>query len=77
MRKHDFGADCLTVRPEFLTAIRVKDKKLMMIRLLSAACVSVFAFLSTSCGCCTGEPAAPPLRDMPQFQEMPAVEYTK
>ncbi|MBK1826909.1 hypothetical protein [Haloferula rosea] len=51
----------------------------MIIRLLAAACVSAFAFLSVSC-CCTGEPAAPGLRDMPQFQEMPAapeVEYTK
>ncbi len=77
---NDFGADCLTVRPEFSTAIPVKTTENPMIfRILAAACVSAFAFLSVSC-CCTGEPAAPPLRDMPQFQEMPAaapVEYTK
>ncbi|MGE9269376.1 MAG: hypothetical protein ACQKBU_01120 [Verrucomicrobiales bacterium] len=50
-----------------------------MIRLLAAVCISAFAFLSASC-CCTGEPSAPGLRDLPQFQEMPAapeVEYTK
>ncbi len=51
----------------------------MIIRILAAACASAFALISASC-CCTGEPEAPELRPLPQFQEMPAapeVEYTK
>jgi len=49
-----------------------------MIRLIAALCASVFAFLGASC-CCTSETKAPPLRDLPTFQQMPAaeVEYAK
>ncbi|GAA5478665.1 hypothetical protein [Haloferula helveola] len=49
----------------------------MMIRFLAALSASAIALISASC-CCTGEPAAPALRELPQFQEMPAaVEYSK
>lgn len=43
----------------------------MIIRIFAAASASVFTFLSASC-CCTSDPVAPPLRDVPQFQEIPA-----
>ena len=51
-----------------------------MIRILSAFVASVFALISTSCMCCTGEPKAPGLRPLPQFQEIqttpaPQVDY--
>ncbi len=50
-----------------------------MIRILTALVASVFALLSVSC-CCTGEPKAPGLRPLPQFQEIqttpgPQVDY--
>lgn len=51
-----------------------------MIRILSALAASVFALLSVSCGCCTGEPKAPGLRPLPHFQEIqaaPEVNYSK
>ena len=51
-----------------------------MIRIFTALVASVFAFLTASC-CCTGEPKAPRLRAMPQFQEIqssaPEVHYSK
>lgn len=52
-----------------------------MIRILSALAASAFALLAASC-CCTGEPKAPGLRPLPQFQEIQTtqatqVEYTK
>lgn len=51
-----------------------------MIRILTAVIASVFAFLSVSCFCCTGEPKAPGLRPLPQFQEIQTtreVHYSK
>ncbi len=51
-----------------------------MIRILSAIVASAFVLLSVSCGCCTGEPKAPGLRPLPQFQEIqtaPEVHYSK
>lgn len=52
-----------------------------MIRILAAVAASVFALLSTSCMCCTGEPKAPGLRPLPQFKEIqqsaPEVHYSK
>lgn len=51
----------------------------MMIRFLGALGATAIALISVSCNC-TSEPTAPPLRDLPAFQEMPAaheVEYTK
>lgn len=53
-----------------------------MIRILTALVASVFALLSVSCFCCTGEPKAPALRPLPQFQEIQSVQgrevnYTK
>ncbi len=42
---------------------------LSMIRLISALAATGFALISASC-CCTGEPKAPPLRPLPQFQEI-------
>ena len=44
-----------------------------MFRLFAALLVSAFAFLSVSC-CCTSDTKPAPLRDLPQFQEMPAAE---
>jgi len=40
-----------------------------MIRFISAIAVTAFALISASC-CCTSEPKAPPLRSLPQFQEI-------
>jgi hypothetical protein len=54
-----------------------------MIRIFLAISASVIAMLSSSCGCCTSDVAAPPLRNMPQFREIPTtpdhvqVEYSK
>lgn len=53
-----------------------------MIRIVTALVASVFALLSTSCFCCTGEPKAPGLRPLPKFQEIqtapaPEVNYSK
>ncbi len=51
-----------------------------MIRILTAIVATAAAILSTSCGCCTGEPKAPGLRPLPQFQEIqsaPEVNYSK
>ncbi|MEO5715326.1 MAG: hypothetical protein ABIT37_17745 [Luteolibacter sp.] len=46
-----------------------------MIRILTALVASVFALLSASC-CCTGEPQAPGLRPLPQFQEIQSTTTT-
>jgi hypothetical protein len=51
-----------------------------MIRIFTALAASVFALLSVSCMCCTGEPKAPGLRPLPQFHEIqtaPEVHYSK
>lgn len=52
-----------------------------MIRLLLVISASVAAIFTTSCGCCTSDVEAPPLRPLPQFEEIPTapveVEYTK
>jgi len=40
-----------------------------MIRLISALAAAGFALISASC-CCTSEAKAPPLRSLPQFQEI-------
>ncbi|HEY1122423.1 MAG TPA: hypothetical protein VGE67_12515 [Haloferula sp.] len=40
-----------------------------MIRIVTALVASAFALISASC-CCTGEPKAPGLRPLPQFQEI-------
>ncbi|MBK1830855.1 hypothetical protein JIN77_08970 [Verrucomicrobiaceae bacterium R5-34] len=45
----------------------------------------IFIMLSTvagaavlsSCGCCTGEERPPELRPLPQFNDVPVVEYAK
>lgn len=41
-----------------------------MVRILTAIVASAFVLFSVSCMCCTGEPKAPPLRPLPQFQEI-------
>ena len=51
-----------------------------MIRILTALVVSVFALLSVSCLCCTGEVKAPGLRPLTQFKEIQTtheVHYSK
>lgn len=54
-----------------------------MIRYFLAISAGVIAIFSTSCGCCTSDSAAPPLRPMPNFKEIPTtpapvqVEYSK
>jgi hypothetical protein len=52
-----------------------------MTRIFTALLASAFALLAASC-CCTGEPKAPGLRPMPQFNEIqpgsgPEVNYSK
>jgi len=48
-----------------------------MIRILTALVATVFALLSASCLCCTGEPKAPGLRPLPQFQEIQTTTTTE
>lgn len=54
-----------------------------MIRFFLAISASAIAILSSSCGCCTSDASAPPLRPMPNFKEIPTtpapvqVEYSK
>jgi hypothetical protein len=51
-----------------------------MIRIITALVASIFALLSVSCGCCTGEVKAPGLRPLPQFKEIETaheVHYSK
>ncbi len=51
-----------------------------MIRIFLALAASAIALSSTSCFCCTGEPAAAGLRPLPEFREIETthtVEYTK
>ncbi|MDP4624573.1 MAG: hypothetical protein NWT08_05470 [Akkermansiaceae bacterium] len=52
-----------------------------MTRLILAVLVSATAILASSCGCCTSDVEAPPLRPLPNFREIPSdpvqVEYTK
>ncbi len=47
-----------------------------MIRYFLAISASVIAILCTSCGCCTGDSSAPPLRSMPSFREIPTTTAT-
>jgi hypothetical protein len=47
-----------------------------MIRIILSLVTAAFAFVAASC-CCTSDSEAPPLRPLPQFQEMPAADsYT-
>jgi len=48
-----------------------------MIRILTALVASVFALLSVSCMCCTGEAKAPGLRRLPHFQEIETTTTTE
>ena len=51
-----------------------------MIRILTAIVASVFALLSVSCLCCTGEAKPPGLRPLTQFKEIQTtqeVHYSK
>lgn len=54
-----------------------------MIRIFLAISASVIAVLSSSCGCCTSDVAAPSLRPLPHFREIPTtpapvqIEYSK
>lgn len=48
-----------------------------LIKLMALAGVAVAALGITSCGCCTGEAKAPPLRPLPQFKELPTIDYGK
>lgn len=43
-----------------------------MIRLFVLTLASVVTILSSSCGCCTSDAKTPPLRPLPQFQEIEA-----
>ena len=47
------------------------------LQLILAASVAAVALGLTSCGCCSGEAAAPPLRPLPQFQDIPQIHYGK
>ena len=54
-----------------------------MTQYLLALSVCAVAILSSSCGCCTSDSSAPPLRPLPTFKEIPTtpapvqVEYSK
>ncbi len=47
------------------------------IQLIALAGVAVTAMALTSCGCCSGEAPAPPLRPLPEFKELPTIDYGK
>ena len=51
-----------------------------MTRLILAVLATATAILASSCGCCTSDAEAPPLRPLPQFREIPTgpvVDYSK
>lgn len=51
-----------------------------MIRIITALVAAIFALLSVSCVCCTGEAKAPGLRSLPHFKEIETtheVHYSK
>tara|TARA_B100000945_G_scaffold228531_1_gene185150 strand:- start:77 stop:238 length:162 start_codon:yes stop_codon:yes gene_type:complete len=48
-------------------------KKLIQIFALAGAAATVLAL--TSCGCTSGEASAPPLRKLPDFNELPTIDY--
>jgi hypothetical protein len=48
-----------------------------LIKLMAFAGVAAAALGLTSCGCCTGEAEPPPLRPLPQFNELPTIHYGK
>ncbi|MGJ8672971.1 hypothetical protein [Rubritalea sp.] len=41
------------------------------LRILTIAAAAAGSVLLSSCGCCTGEAKAPPLRPLPQFSDIP------
>ncbi|MEO1857496.1 MAG: hypothetical protein ABGY95_09085 [Rubritalea sp.] len=41
------------------------------LRILTIASAAAATVLLSSCGCCTGEAKAPPLRPLPQFADIP------
>ena len=46
-----------------------------LIQLIALAGVAAVALVLTSCGCCSGEAKAPPLRSLPKFKELPTIDY--
>lgn len=48
-----------------------------LIQLIALAGAAVAAMALTSCGCCSGEAKAPPLRPLPEFKELPTIDYGK
>ncbi|WP_165788677.1 hypothetical protein [Rubritalea profundi] len=41
------------------------------LRILTIASAATATLLLSSCGCCTGEAKAPPLRPLPSFTDIP------
>ncbi|MDA0766340.1 MAG: hypothetical protein O3A87_01335 [Verrucomicrobia bacterium] len=48
-----------------------------MKRIITILALAIVAAGLSSCGCCSGEAPAPPLRPLPQFSEIPQVHYGK
>ena len=46
-------------------------------KLIALSGIAATALVFTSCGCCTGEAKAPPLRPLPEFKELPTIDYGK
>lgn len=46
-----------------------------LIQIFALAGVAATALALTSCGCSSGEAPAPPLRKLPDFKELPTIDY--
>jgi len=47
-----------------------------LIQMFALAGVAATALALTSCGCTSGEASAPPLRKLPDFKELPTIDYS-
>lgn len=46
-----------------------------LIQIFALAGVAATALALSSCGCSSGEATAPPLRKLPDFKELPTIDY--
>ena len=46
-----------------------------LIQIFALAGIAAIALALSSCGCSSGEAPAPPLRKLPDFKELPTIDY--